>query len=56
MLIKSGRIPEGHLEVVKFLVEKRANIQADNNYAVKCASMYGHLEVVKFLIANGAEL
>jgi ankyrin repeat protein len=46
----------GHLEVVKFLVEKGANIHADNNLALRCASKYGHLEIVKFLVKNGADI
>ena len=44
----------GHLEVVKFLLDRGADVNADNNYAVRRASANGHLEVVKFLLENGA--
>ena len=46
----------GHLEVVRFLVEQGADIQADNNCAVRWASDNGHLEIVKFLVEQGAQL
>ena len=41
----------GHLEVIKYLVEKYgADVRADNDYAVRFASQNGHLEVVKYLV------
>ena len=44
----------GHLEIVKYLVEKcGADVRSNNDYAVRRASMYGHLEVVKYLIEDG---
>ena len=46
----------GHLEVVKFLVEKGANVHADDNYALGWASENGHLDVVKFLVEKGADV
>jgi ankyrin repeat protein len=45
----------GHLEVVKYLVEKGADFRYNENDAVRCASMFGHLEVVKYLIEMGAD-
>jgi ankyrin repeat protein len=44
----------GHLDVVKFLVENGADITVDNHYCVKWASERGHLQVVKFLVENVA--
>ena len=41
----------GHLEFVKYLVSKGANV-IDNNYAVQWASDFGHLEVVKYLVSR----
>ncbi|BCS82768.1 putative ankyrin repeat protein [Cotonvirus japonicus] len=46
----------GHLEVVKFLVERGADIQECNNCAVQWASRKGHLEVVKLLVEKGADI
>ena len=41
----------GHLEVVKYLVEKcGANARAENDEAVRESFAWGHLEVVKYLI------
>ena len=40
----------GYLKVVKFLIDKSANIMIDNNYAIKQVSAKDHLRVVKFLI------
>ena len=45
----------GHLEVVKYLVEKDSDFQVGDNHAVRFASRNGHLEVVKYLVENGAD-
>jgi ankyrin repeat protein len=31
-----------------------ADFRADNNYAIRWASLYGHLEVVKYFVSMGA--
>jgi len=46
----------GHLEVVKFLVEKGANVHTNIDYPHCLASENGHLEVVKFLVEKGADI
>jgi ankyrin repeat protein len=46
----------GHIEVVKLLLEKGANIHADDDFSLRIASQQGHLEVVKLLIENGANV
>jgi len=47
----------GHLEVVKYLVEQQgANIRACYDYALRYASYNGHLEVVKYLYDKGADI
>ncbi len=49
----------GHIEVVKFLIENGADINAKMDYvetALMYASTAGHLEVVKYLIKNGADM
>ena len=46
----------GHLEVVRYLVEQGANIHANNDYAIRWASENGHLEVVRYLVEKGANI
>ena len=47
----------GHLEIVKFLVENNANINANKNYnPLLGAASYGYLEIVKFLVGMGADV
>ena len=47
MMIEMAK--EGHLNGVKYLVEKGADIHAKNDLALELASREGHLEVVKYL-------
>jgi len=44
----------GHLEVVKFLVENGAVINDNNNYAVRWAARNGHFDVVTYLVSLDA--
>jgi len=44
------------LEVVNYLVEKGADVTADNNLNVRLASYHGHLETVKYLVEKGADV
>jgi len=53
-LIKACK--QGKLEIVKFLVELKADITAEDNWAVQSASSNGHMETVKFLIENKADI
>ncbi|KAJ5651018.1 uncharacterized protein N7484_004741 [Penicillium longicatenatum] len=49
----------GHFEVVKFLIEKGADISIPNSARwtpVNSAAESGHLEVVKILVENGADI
>ena len=61
----TGRIPvsatasNGYLEVVRFLVEKGADVNVANNTGstlVNAATDNGHLDVVKFLVEKGADI
>ena len=40
----------GHLEVVKYLIEKGANVHADDDCALRWSAFFGHLEVEKYLL------
>jgi hypothetical protein len=40
---------KGRLEIVKYLVEKGANIHANNDYSLRYARLNGHIEVVNYL-------
>jgi ankyrin repeat protein len=46
----------GHIIIVKFLVENGANIHADNDYALRRSSENGHIIIVKFLVENGTNI
>ena len=40
----------GHLDVVRFLVECGADVHAHHGWALRWASWNGHLDVVRFLV------
>jgi ankyrin repeat protein len=46
----------GHLDVVKLLLESGADVHAYDNGAIRMASYYGHLDVVKLLVESGADV
>ena len=46
----------GHLDVVKYLVDHGANVNADDDEALIWASKNGHLDVVEYLVDNGANV
>jgi len=45
-----------HLEIVKYVIEKGADIHAENDSALCRASYHDHLEIVKLLIEKGADI
>lgn len=53
---------EGHTEIVKLLIEKGADVNAETNYAnyeytaLMFASMKGYTEIVRLLLENGANV
>ena len=46
----------GNKEIVNYLIEKGANVQAQNNGALVVACYNGRTEIVKILIENGADI
>ncbi len=51
----------GHLDIVKYLVEKGADIHAPNDLAppdraLRQAAHNGHLDVVKYLVDKGSDI
>ncbi|MCY4512350.1 MAG: ankyrin repeat domain-containing protein, partial [Bdellovibrionales bacterium] len=47
----------GHIDIVAFLIESKADIHISNNMgtALVWAAIYGHIDVVKLLFKNGAD-
>jgi Ankyrin repeat. len=45
----------GQLEVVKYLVEKGADIHSNNDEALLLAFVYGHLVVTNYLVKKGVD-
>jgi ankyrin repeat protein len=45
----------GLFELAKYLIRKGADIHAENDSALWCAS-HGHLEIVKYLVRHGADV
>jgi len=46
----------GYLEVVKYLVEKGADVHILDDMPLRRAAAGGHLEIIKYLIENGANI
>lgn len=46
----------GAIKTVKFLIQKKADIQADDDFALRIASRKGFLPIVRFLVKNGANV
>lgn len=46
----------GNLQEVKLLVGKGADVRANNDNAIVCASACGNVEVVRYLVGQGADV
>lgn len=45
----------GHLDVVKYLASKGANVSSDSNYPFRIAVKYGYINIMKFLNEKGVD-
>ena len=50
MIILGKRYNLCSVDTFEYLIEKDANIHADNDYALRYSAKNGHLDVVKFLV------
>ena len=46
----------GHLDTVKYLIERKVNIHTKNDAALKWATSHGHYNIVKYLVESGAAI
>ena len=46
----------GHVDILKYLVEKNAYVNADYDLALGLSAQNGHLSVVEFLVESGANV
>jgi len=46
----------GHLEIIKYLVEHKDGITKGKNDGIRSASEYGHFEIVKYLVEHGGDV
>ena len=50
----------GHLQIVQYLIEKGANIEAEGRFyshtPLHVACAFGHLQIVRYLIEKGADI
>lgn len=53
VLVESSQL--GHFEMTKFLVESGVDIHAENDGALRWASMDGHYQVCQYLVEQGAD-
>ena len=56
MIILGKRYNLYSLDTFKYLIEKGANVHADNDYALRRSAKNGHLDVIKYLIEKGANI
>jgi ankyrin repeat protein len=49
-------VTSGDLDLVKYLIDKGADINTNDNQALRWTSRCGHLELVKYLVSKGANI
>ena len=54
--IFSESVKDGHWGIVKFLVENKADIHAEDDAALRFSAIIGHFEIVKYLVEHGADI
>ena len=56
MIILNKRYDLFNVDTFKYLIEKGADIHANNNFALKWSAENGHLDIVKYLVEKGANV
>ena len=46
----------GHFEIIKYLIDQKADVGYAQDYALRTVVIKGHLDIVKYLIQNGADV
>lgn len=49
-------VKHGHLDIIKCLIENKADVHIDNDWPLRHAVKKGRLEIVKYLISKGANI
>ena len=56
MIVLGKRYELDNVDIFEYLIEKGANVHADDDFALGWSAENGHLDVVKYLIENGANV
>ena len=46
----------GRFEIVKYLIDKGADIHADDDFALRESATRGNFEIVKYLVDKGTDI
>jgi ankyrin repeat protein len=55
ILLYQISVKNGHIDVVKYLIDQGADIHANNEWILYYGISRGHLDIVKFLVEKGVK-